>query len=192
VSDEWFDKHRAPCFAKRFSLSQTRQVSKNYLHLYSSYGYAWHTAASDFPKRAQHKEDHMAREDRHFMDEADIGSGEKTPGQHEVEQDVRSVHGTKRGEPLDGSHHHQVADEQRYTQNAQDTTGRVLQSGTHLARVAVARQADDTFEAQVYVRLTREPEIAETYIPAGSFATEAEAWDAAEDRARRALSEHEF
>jgi hypothetical protein len=140
----------------------------------------------------KHKEDRMAQNDRHFMDEADIGSGEKTPGQHEVEQDVRSVHGTERGEPLDGSHHHQVAEEQHYAQQAQGTTGRVLQSGTHLARVAVARQADDTFEAQVYVRLTREPEVAETYIPAGSFATEAEAWSAAEDRARRALSEHEF
>jgi hypothetical protein len=134
----------------------------------------------------------MAQKDRHFMDEADIGSGEKTPGQHEVEQDVRSVHGTERGEPLDGSHHHQVAEEQRHAQQEQGATGRVLQSGTHLARVSVARQADDTFEAQVYVRLTREPEVAETYIPAGSFATEAEAWDAAEDRARRALNEHEF
>jgi hypothetical protein len=126
------------------------------------------------------------------MDEADIGSGEKTPGQHEVEQDVRTVHDTQRGEPLDGSHHHQVTDEQRYAQQAAGVTGRVLQSGTHLARIAVARQADDTFEAQVYVRLTREPEIAETYIPAGSFPTEGEAWGAAEERARRALNEHEF
>jgi hypothetical protein len=134
----------------------------------------------------------MAQENRHFMDEADIGSGEKTPGQHEVEQDVRAVHGTERGEPLDGSHHHQVTHEQRYAQQAAGVTGRVLQSGTHLARIAVARQADDTFEAQVYVRLTREPEIAETYIPAGSFPTEGEAWGAAEERARRALNEHEF
>jgi hypothetical protein len=134
----------------------------------------------------------MAQENRHFMDEADIGSGEKTPGQHEVEQDVRAVHDIQRGEPLDGNHQHQVTDEQRYAQHAVGVTGRVLQSGTHLARIAVARQADDIFEAQVYVRLTREPEVAETYIPAGSFATEAEAWGAAEDRARRALNEHEF
>jgi hypothetical protein len=140
----------------------------------------------------KHKEDRMAPENRHFMDEADIGSGEKTPGQHELEQDVRAVHGTERGEPLDGSHQHQVVDEQRYMRQAPEAAGRVLQSGTHLARVAVARQADDTYEAQVYVRLMREPEIAETYIPAGSFATEAEAWGAAEDRARRALNEHEF
>jgi hypothetical protein len=42
------------------------------------------------------------------------------------------------------------------------------------------------------VRLAREPEVAETYIPAGTFPTEAEAWTAAEERARRAFDEHEF
>jgi hypothetical protein len=140
----------------------------------------------------QHKENDMAPENRHFMDEADIGSGEKTPGQHDVEKDVQSVYGSKAGEPLDGSHQHQAVDEQRYAQQTPSAASRVLQSGTHLARITVARQEDETFEAQVYVRLTREPEIAETYIPAGSFATEAEAWAAAEERATRAFKEHEF
>ncbi|MDB5772018.1 MAG: hypothetical protein JWM42_2392, partial [Burkholderia sp.] len=51
---------------------------------------------------------------------------------------------------------------------------------------------DHTYEAQVYVRLSREPEVAETYIPAGTFPTEAEAWIAAEQRANRAFKEHEF
>lgn len=141
----------------------------------------------------------MSPENRHFMDEADIGSGEKTPGQHDVEKDVRSVQGTRSGDPLDGSHQHQVVDEQRYAQQPPGRqeqqaggTGRVLQNGTHLARIAVPQQPDGTFEAQVYVRLTREPEVAETYIPAGTFATEAEAWAAAEERARRAFKEHEF
>jgi hypothetical protein len=70
--------------------------------------------------------------------------------------------------------------------------GRMLQSGTHLARILAVRQPDGIFEAQVYVRLAREPQRAETYIPAGNFATEAEAWEAAEQRAKRAFDEHEF
>ncbi|RJF99950.1 hypothetical protein D3871_04780 [Noviherbaspirillum saxi] len=72
------------------------------------------------------------------------------------------------------------------------TDGRILQSGAHLARILAVKQPDDTFEAQVYVRLTREPEVAETYIPAGVFATEDEAWQAAEARANRAFTENEF
>lgn len=148
----------------------------------------------------------MSQEHSHFMDEADIGSGEKNAGQHDVERDVRAVHGTKQSEALDGSHHDDVTDEQRYAQqrppspapqagndDGQDSApSRVLQSGTHLARIVVPRQPDGTFEAQVYVRLTREPEVAETYIPAGTFGTQTEAWAAAEDRAKRAFSEHEF
>ena len=71
-------------------------------------------------------------------------------------------------------------------------TGHILQSGTHIARIAAIQQPDGTYEAQVFVRLTREPEIAETYIPVGIYATEAEALTAAEQRANRALKEHEF
>jgi hypothetical protein len=70
--------------------------------------------------------------------------------------------------------------------------GRIIQSGTHVAKILAARQPDDTYEAQVFVRLTREPEIAETYIPAGIFQTEAEALRAAEQRAERAINENEF
>lgn len=74
----------------------------------------------------------------------------------------------------------------------QNTGGRILQSGTHVARIIAVRQPDDTYEAQVYVRLTREPDIAETYIPAGIHGTETDAWQAAEQRAKRAFEEHEF
>lgn len=70
--------------------------------------------------------------------------------------------------------------------------GRIIQSGTHLARITAHKQPDETYEAQVYVRLAREPEVAETYIPAGIFPTEEEAWQAAEQRANRALQENEF
>jgi hypothetical protein len=70
--------------------------------------------------------------------------------------------------------------------------GKILQSGTHIARIVALRQPDETFEAQVFVRLTREPDIAETYIPAGIYETEEEAWKAAEKRANRAFEEHEF
>jgi hypothetical protein len=70
--------------------------------------------------------------------------------------------------------------------------GRILQSGTHVARIVATPLPDATYEAQVFVRLTREPEIAETYIPAGVYETEEEAWAAAEKRAARALNEHEF
>lgn len=71
-------------------------------------------------------------------------------------------------------------------------TGRILQSGTHIARIAALKQPDDTYEAQVFVRLAHEPEIAETYIPVGIYQTEEEAWAAAEQRAARAFEEHEF
>lgn len=71
-------------------------------------------------------------------------------------------------------------------------TGRTLQSGSHIARVDCKPQADGTFEAQVFVRLAREPETAETYIPAGIGATEQEALAIAEERAQRALDENEF
>lgn len=74
----------------------------------------------------------------------------------------------------------------------QETNGRVLQSGTHIARIAALPEPDGTFEAQVFVRLSREPEIAETYIPVGIYPNEADALQAAEERARRALDNHEF
>jgi hypothetical protein len=74
----------------------------------------------------------------------------------------------------------------------QTTPGRIMQSGSHIARILAVRQDDDTWEAQVYVRLTREPEVAETYIPAGICGTEEDAWKVAEQRARRAFEEHEF
>ncbi|HYC42284.1 MAG TPA: hypothetical protein VEB70_04775 [Noviherbaspirillum sp.] len=113
----------------------------------------------------------MGQQVKHLMDEADIGSGDKSPGQRDVERDEQSLgNGGNGGAP----------------------EGRMLQSGTHLARIVAVSQPDGTFEAQVYVRLTREPEVAETYIPAGTFPTEAEAWAAAEERANRAFNEHEF
>ncbi|RJG07814.1 hypothetical protein D3870_03655 [Noviherbaspirillum cavernae] len=78
------------------------------------------------------------------------------------------------------------------SQTSSPADGRFLQDGDHVARILVVKQPDDTYEAQVYVRLTREPEIAETYIPAGIYETEALAWEAAEQRAKRAFEEHEF
>lgn len=71
-------------------------------------------------------------------------------------------------------------------------SGQILQSGSHIARIATQPQADGTFEGQVFVRLEREPETAETFIPAGIGATEAEALDLARQRALRALNEKEF
>jgi hypothetical protein len=70
--------------------------------------------------------------------------------------------------------------------------GRIIQSGTHIAKILAAKQSDETYEAQVFVRLAREPEIAETYIPVGIFQTEEEALKAAEQRAERAIKENEF
>ena len=71
-------------------------------------------------------------------------------------------------------------------------TGNTLQSGTHIARTDVKLMPDGTYEAQVFVRLTREPEIAETFIPAGIHPDVPSALQAAQERARRALDEHEF
>ena len=70
--------------------------------------------------------------------------------------------------------------------------GETLQSGTHVARTDVKLMPDGTYEAQVFVRLTREPVIAETYSPAGIHPDERTALDAAQQRARRALDNHEF
>jgi hypothetical protein len=159
----------------------------------------------------------MAKEIKHFMDEADIGSGEKNSGQREIEQEVQSVRVPRPDTPGDGRQLQDVVEEQKYADensslsghNLKDVAhekrianesmqqegggaGRVLQRGTHIARLDVAGLPDGSFEAQVYVRLSREPESAETYIPAGAFPTEEDAWKAAEDRARRALDEREF
>lgn len=111
----------------------------------------------------------------HWMNESDIGSGEKPPSQEELEKDQSSIGAIQNNGDGNGS-----------------SAGRVLQSGTHLARILTSKQPDGQYEAQVYVRLTREPQEAETYIPAGSFPTEGEAWQAAEERAKRALREQEF
>lgn len=114
----------------------------------------------------------MGQEDRHWMDEPDIGSGEKSPAQREIERDQEALGRERMQDDGEG--------------------GGVLRSGSHLARFTTRRQEDGMYEAQVYVRLTREPEIAETYIPAGSFSTEEQARAAAQERAERALREEEF
>lgn len=120
----------------------------------------------------------MGQEDRHWMNEPDIGSGEKGPGQEDVEKDERTVPATTGDDPQ--------------ATNGTAPEGRMLQSGNHLARILAVPQNNGTYEAQVYVRLAREPEIAETYIPVGTYPTETDAWRAAEDRARRAFQENEF
>lgn len=145
----------------------------------------------------------MGQEVKHLTDEPDIGSGEKTPAQKEIERETASVNVPH---AQNGSQFPQVVEEQKYSEqrptkeeqrprhiNPENALpGRVLQSGTHIARFVTAQLPDGTYEAQVYVRLTREPEVAETYIPAGVFVTDAEAWVAAEERAKRSLREHEF
>jgi hypothetical protein len=148
----------------------------------------------------------MAGEIKHLMDEADIGSGEKPTGQEDVEKDTQSLQDAPATKPLNGSQYgHEVVEEQAYAEQRPSPEeqrpthkpnstlpGRIMQRGDHIARILAVRQPDDTFEAQVYVRLAREPEIAETYIPAGIYATEDEAWGAASERADRAFREHEF
>jgi hypothetical protein len=142
----------------------------------------------------------MGNEIKHMMNEADIGSGEKSTGQKEVDRDVNSINGRKGDKPVDGSQFQQVTEEQEYAEERHpdqqpghvDTTSRILRSGNHLARISTEQLPDGTYEAQVFVRLTREPETAETYIPAGAFVMEGEAWAAAERRANRALKEREF
>ncbi|WP_247869667.1 hypothetical protein [Herbaspirillum sp. ST 5-3] len=138
----------------------------------------------------------MASQPRHFMDEADIGSGEKSPAQTELEHEQRSVDPDAASHPNGGKKAHEPngksVEGHPGDPQAAPANGRVLQSGEHLARILALALPDGNYEAQVYVRLTREPEIAETYIPAGTFPTEAQAWTAAEERAKRAFNEHEF
>jgi hypothetical protein len=128
----------------------------------------------------------MAQDTKHFLNEADVGSGEKTAAQKDLEREQQSLNGSKAAEPMQQGKDNASADE--------DPTagGKVLRSGDHIARILAVAQPDQTFEAQVYVRLAREPKVAETYIPAGIHGTEAEAWAAAEERAMRALKEREF
>jgi hypothetical protein len=150
----------------------------------------------------------MGKQTNHLMDEADIGSGEKTPAQKDIEREELSVKVPlpQGGHPQNGSQFPQVIEEQAYSEQRpsaeeqmprhsahhSDLPGRILQSGDHIARITTAELADHMYEAQVYVRLSREPDVAETYIPAGAYATEAEAWAAAEERANRAFKENEF
>jgi hypothetical protein len=126
------------------------------------------------------QEDIMGQQVKHLTDEADIGSGVKSAGQKDVERDEATISAARSAQKGDGQG------------DGASPAGRVLQSGTHLARILAVPQPDGTYEAQVYVRLTREPEVAETYIPAGIHSTEAEAWKAAEERAQRAFDEREF
>lgn len=122
----------------------------------------------------------MGQEDKHLMNEADVGSGEKSPAQQQLEREQREL-----GPEI-------TRRDSAESQGSGGSEGGTLQQGNHLARIATREQEDGTFEAQVYVRLTREPDIAETYIPVGIYPTEKEALSAAEDRARRALEEQEF
>lgn len=149
----------------------------------------------------------MTRNSKHYMDEADIGSGEKNLGQRDIEREMHSVF-KHESSPQDGRQLQEVVEEQQFADApslpdgrnyegeaklVQEADGsRVLKSGTHLARFTTTKLPNGSFEAQVYVRLAREPQSAETYIPAGTFSTEDEAWVAAEERARRALNEREF
>lgn len=151
----------------------------------------------------------MGQEVKHLTEEPDIGSGEKNAAQKEIDRETANVNVPQQahaGHPQDGGQFPQVIEEQKYSEQRptqeeqrprhatepESLPGKTLQSGTHLARFVTAQLPDGTYEAQVYVRLSREPQIAETYIPAGVFVTDAEAWVAAEERAERALREHEF
>jgi hypothetical protein len=132
----------------------------------------------------------MGQQNRHWVDEPDIGSGEKSPAQSDLEREQDTL-GQDAGRNRDGAQAARTGHEQPFNTPPADDP-HTLRSGDHLARFITRRLDDGTYEAQVYVRLTREPELAETYIPAGSFSTEEEARSAAEERARRALEEREF
>ncbi|MDB5793664.1 MAG: hypothetical protein JWR25_43 [Noviherbaspirillum sp.] len=148
----------------------------------------------------------MGKQISHLMEESDIGSGEKNEAQKDIEREERSIPAPHVGHAQNGSQFPQVVEEQTYSEQRPSAEeqrprhsaghgsheGRILQEGDHIARIATAEMPDHMFEAQVYVRLSREPEVAETYIPAGTFGTEAEAWAAAEERAKRAFAEREF
>lgn len=123
----------------------------------------------------------MGQGNNNWMNEPDVGSGVKPPAQDEIEREAQALGDQRRAQGAPGAPGEASSDQ-----------GRVLRSDGRLARVAVRRQDDGSYEAQVYVRLTREPEVAETYIPAGTFATEGEARAAAEERAERALRDEEF
>lgn len=119
----------------------------------------------------------MEQENKHWMNEPDVGSGEKTPAQEALEREQSEL---------------QDASGQGERRASPEENGEILRHGDHLARIATRTLPDGSFEGQVFVRLTREPATAETYIPVGSFRTEAEARTAAEERARRALEDEEF
>lgn len=124
----------------------------------------------------------MTQQSKHWINESDIGSGEKPPSQEDIEREERALGASRSDEDAQNAPNG----------NGSSEHGRVLQDGDHLARIQARKMPDETYEAQVYVRLTREPETAETYIPAGTFPSEEQAWAAAEERAKRAFRENEF
>lgn len=133
----------------------------------------------------QEQQGGQQRGNQHWMDEADIGSGEKSAAQRELESEQQALGAQRRDQHAadgDAGEAAQLDDERQHT----------LQDGDHLARVATRQLDDGSWEAQVYVRLTREPQRAETYIPVGTFPTEEAARAAAKERAQRALREQEF
>lgn len=137
------------------------------------------------PQHQQNQQqDQQGQKSPHWMNEPDIGSGEKSAAQRKVEREQQALGEERRRSDSAGADTGDGA--------ADNSGGDTLQDGDHLARVATRAMDDGTYEAQVFVRLTREPEVAETYIPVGTFPTEEAARAAAEERARRALREQEF
>ena len=128
------------------------------------------------------------------------GVDQDRQGQHGKSDDTMTT-ATKSRQALNGTHLHQGVEEQHRIPKKQDPAdvqdtsalpSRILRNGAQLARIAALPLPDGTYEAQVFVRLAREPELAETSIPAGTFLHEDQAWAAAEGRARRAFAEHEI
>jgi len=59
----------------------------------------------------------MTRKVTHLFDEADIGSGEKTPGQEEVERSIESIGKAPKQQPIDGKQHRASEEQQAVNQD---------------------------------------------------------------------------
>jgi hypothetical protein len=121
-----------------------------------------------------------------------VPAEEQKPAEQRLPCDDRNVEEVDRMAELERPPGEQLDQEVMPAESQPDAPRKILQNETHIARATIAKMSNGFYEAQVYVRLTREPEIAETYIPAGIFASESEAFAAAEERAKRALEAHEF
>jgi hypothetical protein len=99
----------------------------------------------------------MAEEIKHLSNEEDIGSGDKTPAQKEISQEISHLAEDqekvrKEARPQDGSKLHQVIEEQQYIQQQESHTPDIQPQEGHDDQDLSAESEDDSMPANEAIR----------------------------------------